>query len=106
MFEQLNTFWGGVVSLAGGLLVLFSFFRAAVSRPRLIAYDFRSSHVSLPKLPQGFEICFTYDGKTFPSTHKTELIIKNETDAPLVDSSFLNTPTIQTEAQPFASRER
>jgi hypothetical protein len=94
MFDQLNTFWGGVVSLAGGLLVLFSLFKAVVSRPRRIAYDFRSNHIALPILPNGFEISYNYDGQSFPSIHKTEVIIKNETEAPLIDGSFLSVPII------------
>jgi hypothetical protein len=94
MFEPLNSFWGGAVSLAGGLMVFFTLFKAISARPKRIAHDFRSELILAPKTPLGFEVCFQHDGKSYSTIHKTELLIKNETQSPLTDESFLTPPTL------------
>lgn len=95
MFDALNSFWGGAVSLAGGLIVFISLYKAIASRPRLIAYDFRSVRINPPKLPEDFEVSFKFEGNEYPTIHKTEIIIKNETTAPLTKESFISPPVIK-----------
>lgn len=94
MFDALNTFWGGVVTLASGLIVLHTLFKVLTVQPRKVVYDFRSSKFSAPKLPADFEVFYSHHGQNFPSIHKTEIIIKNETDLPLTDTSFLSAPKL------------
>lgn len=67
----------------------------AASRARLIAYDLRSERIKVSKLPDGFEASFSIDGRSFSSIHLTELIVKNETSAPLTDDSFLSQPSVK-----------
>lgn len=96
MFEILNSFWGGMVTFAGGLITILTLVRLVSSKPRLIAYDIRSERMSNPNLPADFSVCFCHEGRSFPSIHKAELIIKNETGSPLTDESFLSQPVLKT----------
>ncbi len=95
MFETLNSFWGGAVSVAGGLIVFISLYKALSNRPKVIAYDFRSERISSPKLPRDFGVLFRYDGKEYETIHKTEIIIKNETGSPLTPEAFLSPPVVK-----------
>lgn len=94
MFEFINTFWGGAVSVASGLLVLYSAIQLFSQRPKRLIYDFRSSNFSKPKLPSDFEVAFHLGDKTFENIYLTELILKNETGAPLTDESLLHSPKL------------
>lgn len=92
MFDALNTFWGGVVSLSGSLLTIYALWNVISSRQKLIAYDFRSQHKDKMRLPKGFDINITLGKKSFSSLYVVELIIKNESEAPLTDDSFVSAP--------------
>lgn len=94
MFEFINSFWGGAVSVASGLLVLYSAIQLFSQRPKRLIYDFRSSNFSKPRLPSDFEVAFHLGDKTFENIYLTELILKNETRAPITDDSFLHSPRL------------
>jgi hypothetical protein len=94
MFEFINTFWGGAVSVASGLLVLYSASQLLSQKPKRLIFDFRSSNIPKPKVPSDFEIAFHLGSKSFSNIYLTELILKNETGAPLTDESFLHLPKV------------
>jgi hypothetical protein len=99
MFEALNSFWGGAVSLASGLLVLAAAGRLFSVRPKLIAYDFRSYQVKKVNVPDGVKVEYEFRDVRVPSMHITEVIIKNESGSPVSDSSFLTSPSIQIDTE-------
>lgn len=95
MFDALNSFWGGMVTFAGGLITIFTLIKIVSTKPRLLAFDFRGQRFNAPKLPEDFTILYMHDGKNFKSLHRTEIIIKNETGLPITDDTFLSPPMIE-----------
>jgi hypothetical protein len=94
MFEFLDTFWGGAVSFASGSLAIYGAVQAFSNKPKRLLYDFRSWSPSKVRVPEEFETRYRLAGNDFGSIHITECIIKNETGAPITDTSFLHLPKI------------
>lgn len=94
MFEFLNSFWGGAVSLASGLVVIAAAGRLFTFRPKLVLYDFRSYQAKQRNVPSEVSVAYEFEQIRVASLHITELIIKNESGSPISDSSFLTIPSL------------